>query len=224
MTANIPPEERDRMLKWLNRNLRDLQKYAHQYVAYNGDGIIAVNQDLQTVIKEADAAGVVYSIYVVPGFTGSIVILPIYFRTVSRHEWQPNYSVDLRNQEREVNLTMLVDSGADFSVVSFQIGKNLGFALADREEILVGQTLGGAVEYVLRRIEFSIDGYQFKAPVAWIQNETADIMLLGREDVFDRFNIEFRQAEEKIVFTWREQERQGKSLDQSSTSASSTSS
>ena len=206
MTAHIPPEERDRMLRWLNRNLRDLQKYAHQYVAYNGDGIIAVNKDLKTVIKEAEAAGVIYSIYMVPGFTGSIVILPIYFRTVSRHEWQPNYSVGLRNKDREVNLTMVVDSGADFSVISFQIGKNLGFALADREEILLGQTLGGAVKYVLRRIEFSIDGYQLTAPVAWVQNDTADIMLLGREDVFDRFNIEFRQAEERIIFTWRDLE------------------
>ncbi|WP_204105946.1 MULTISPECIES: retropepsin-like domain-containing protein [Spirulina sp. CCY15215] len=206
MTANISPEERDRMLQWLNRNLRDLQKYAHQYVAYNGDGIIAVNEDLDRVLEEADTSGVVYSIYLVPGFTGSIVILPIYFRTVSRHEWQPNYSVSLRNQNREIDLTMLVDSGADFSVISFKIGQNLGFALADREEILVGQTLGGAVKYVLRRIDFSIDGYQFNAPVAWLQQETADIMLLGREDVFDRFNIEFRQAEEKIIFTRREKE------------------
>ncbi|MEA5471233.1 retropepsin-like domain-containing protein [Spirulina sp. 06S082] len=206
MTANISPEERDRMLQWLNRNLRDLQKYAHQYVAYNGDGVVAVNEDLDRVLEEADASGVVYSIYLVPGFTGSIVILPIYFRTVSRHEWQPNYPVSLRNQNREIDLTMLVDSGADFSVISFKIGQNLGFALADREEILVGQTLGGAVKYVLRRIDFSIDGYQFNAPVAWLQQETADIMLLGREDVFDRFNIEFRQAEEKIIFTWREKE------------------
>ena len=206
MTARIPPEERDRMLQWLNRNLRDLQKYAHQYVAYNGDGIVAVNEDLDRVHEEADASGVIYSIYVVPGFTGSIVILPIYFRTVSRHEWQPNYPVSLHNQEREINSTMLVDSGADFSLISFKVGQNLGFALADSEEILVGQTLGGAVEYVLRRIEFSIDGYQFTAPVAWLQNETADIMLLGREDVFDRFNIEFRQAEERIIFTWRGKE------------------
>ena len=28
-------------------------------------------------------------------------------------------------------------------------------------------------------------------------------LLLGREVVFDKFNIEFRQAEEQIIFTWR---------------------
>ncbi len=41
--------------------------------------------------------------------------------------------------------------------------------------------------------------------VAWIQNNTADVMFLGREVVCDRFNIEFRQAEEQIIFTWREE-------------------
>jgi hypothetical protein len=28
-------------------------------------------------------------------------------------------------------------------------------------------------------------------------------MILGREVVFDKFNIEFRQADEQIIFTWR---------------------
>jgi hypothetical protein len=31
-------------------------------------------------------------------------------------------------------------------------------------------------------------------------------MILGREFVFDKFNIEFRQADEEIIFTKRENE------------------
>lgn len=99
---------------------------------------------------------------------------------------------------------MVVDSGADFSIISLKAGQDLGYVLPEEEEILIGQTIGGIVEYVLRRIEMTIEGHTFMAPVAWIQNNTADVMLLGREVVFDRFNIEFRQAEEKIIFTWRE--------------------
>lgn len=98
---------------------------------------------------------------------------------------------------------MLVDSGADFSVISLKAGQDLGYALADEEEILVGQAIGGKVEYVLRRIEMIIGGFAFIAPVAWLQNNTADVMLLGREVVFDKFNIEFRQGDEQIIFTWR---------------------
>ncbi|WP_293143937.1 MULTISPECIES: hypothetical protein [unclassified Microcoleus] len=43
----------------------------------------------------------------------------------------------------------------------------------------------------------TIDGYNLMVPTAWIQNNTADVMLLGKEVVFDKFNIEFRQADFK---------------------------
>ena len=40
--------------------------------------------------------------------------------------------------------------------------------------------------------------------MAWLQTNTGgEQLLLGREVVFDRFNIEFRQADEQIIFTWR---------------------
>ncbi len=99
-----------------------------------------------------------------------------------------------------MNATMIVDSGADFSIISLKAGQDLGYALADGEHISICQTIGGTVEYVLRQIEMTIDGYNLMVPTAWIQNNTADVMLLGREVVFDKFNIEFRQADEEIIF------------------------
>ena len=48
-----------------------------------------------------------------------------------------------------------------------------------------------------------IDDHYFNAPVAWLQNNTTDVMLLGREVVFDKFDIHFKQADEQIIFTWR---------------------
>lgn len=204
MSKTPSPEESREMLRWLNRNRRQLKDYAHQYVAYNANGIIAHSENLREVLHLAQASGEKFSIYLVPGFTGSIVILPIYFRTVSRHEWSPDYQVHLKHKDFEMNATMVVDSGADFGVISLKAGQDLGYSLADGEEILLGQAIGGRVEYVLRRIEMTIDEHTFTAPVAWLQNNTADVMLLGREVVFDKFNIEFRQADEQIIFTWRE--------------------
>lgn len=203
MTRKPSKSESQEMLKWLNRNRHQLKPYAHQYVAYNANGIITHGQDLQQVLQIAEASGELFLIYLVPGFTESMVILPIHFRSVSRHEWQPEYPVTLKHKDSVLNATMVVDSGADFSVISHQSGLDLGYALADAETILVGETLSGKVEYVLRQIEMTIDNHRLTAPVAWLQNNTADVMLLGREVVFDRFNIEFRQAEEQIIFTWR---------------------
>lgn len=205
MLMNRTPSQQEmkEMLRWLNRNRQHLQQFAHQYVAYNANGIITHSENLRQVLQLAEESGEIFSIYLVPGFTGSIVILLIAFRSVSRHEWSPNYQVTLKHRHIEMQVIMIVDSGADFSVISLKTGRDLGYALADGEELLVGQTLGGSVEYVLRRIEMAIDGHKFTAPVAWLQNNTADVMLLGREVIFDKFNIEFRQADEEVIFTWR---------------------
>ncbi|WP_166482699.1 hypothetical protein [Scytonema sp. UIC 10036] len=69
----------------------------------------------------------------------------------------------------------------------------------------MAEAIGGRVEYVLRNVEMTIDEYSFLAPVAWLQTGTGgEQLLLGREVVFDKFDIEFRQADEKILFKWRE--------------------
>ncbi|MEH2356375.1 retropepsin-like aspartic protease [Nostoc sp.] len=124
---------------------------------------------------------------------------------MARHDWQPNYSVILKHRDIEYNTTMLVDSGAELSLISLKVGQDLGYALADSESTLLAETIGGRVEYVLRNVEITIDEHTFITPVAWLQTNTGgEQLLLGREVVFDKFNIEFRQAEEQIIFTWRE--------------------
>ncbi|MEL4898093.1 retropepsin-like aspartic protease [Crocosphaera sp. Alani8] len=100
---------------------------------------------------------------------------------------------------------MLVDSGAEVSLISYKMGQDLGYQLANAESTLVSETIGGNVEYVLRNLEFTIDNHQLIVPVAWLQTPTdTEQSLLGREVILDEFNIEFRQAEEKIIFRWRD--------------------
>lgn len=49
-----------------------------------------------------------------------------------------------------------------------------------------------------------IDNHHLTVPSAWLQTPVAsEQLLLGREIVFDNFNIEFRQADEQVIFTWR---------------------
>jgi hypothetical protein len=54
-------------------------------------------------------------------------------------------------------------------------------------------------------IEMIINEHILIVPTAWLQTPIeTEQFLLGREVVLDKFNIEFRQAEEQIIFTWRE--------------------
>ncbi|WP_138503137.1 retropepsin-like domain-containing protein [Nostoc sp. PA-18-2419] len=196
--------ESQQMLKWLNQNRQMLlDLYKNQHFAYNADGLIAHSENLREVLKLAEASNQIFAIYLVPRRTTSIQILPIRFRTVTRHDWQPNYHVKLKHRDIEISTTMLVDSGAELSLISLKVGQDLGYALADAESTLLAETIGG-IEYVLRNVEMRIDEHSFIAPVAWLQTNTGGKqLLLGREIVFDKFNIEFRQADEQIIFTWR---------------------
>ena len=199
-------EESREMLKWLNRNRSMLlDYYKNQYVAYNADKLIAHSENLQEILELAEASGEIFAIYLVPRYVASIQILPIRFRAVTRHNWLPDYHVKLKHKNIEITTTMLVDSGAEVSLISLKLGQDLGLTLADAESKLIAETIGGVVEYVTRDVEMTIDEHSFIAPVAWLQSNTGgEQLLLGREVVFDKFNIEFRQADEQIIFTWRE--------------------
>ncbi|MDJ0511457.1 MAG: retropepsin-like domain-containing protein [Crocosphaera sp.] len=205
MSNSLSKEQAEKSIKWLNYNRQMvLDLYKNQYIAYNDQGIISHGENLQSVLDIADESGKNYLIYLVPPHSRSLQILPIYFRAVVSHDWQPNYSVKLKHHDREIDVTMLVDSGAEVSLISLKMGQDLGLSLADAESTLLAENVGGNVEYVLRNLEITIDEHTLLAPVAWLQNTIGtEQLLLGREVVFDKFNIEFRQAEEKIIFTWR---------------------
>ena len=193
------------MLQWLNHHRSEvLELYKNQYIAYDETGVIAHGENLQEVLALAKVARDDFSIYLVPPQRCSVQILPIYFRSVVRHQWQPNYQVILKHKEKEIKASLLVDSGAEISLISHKLGEDLGYTLADAESLLSAETIGGRVEYVLRNVEMIIDGYSLIVPTAWLQTPIeGEQLLLGREVVFDRFNVEFRQADEKVIFTYR---------------------
>ena len=181
-----------------------IEQYRDRYVAYNDRGLLAVGDRLLETCEMAERSGEDFAIYLVPKHTAFRQILSIWFSNVSPSQWQPNYHVILRSPHQEMTATMLVDSGAELSLISWKLGRELGLNIAESETSLKAQTIGGTVEYVTRNLEMTIDDRTFVAPVAWLQSDVGgDQLLLGREVVFDKFNIEFRQADKQIIFTWR---------------------
>ncbi|MBU0489641.1 MAG: retropepsin-like domain-containing protein [Bacteroidetes bacterium] len=191
------------MNNWVNRNSTLVNNYRSQWIAYNLKGIIAHGKELVVVKSKAETQGEEFVLFYVPDFFGSIHFAPVRFRTFSVHFWSPQYSVTLRNKDSDIAISMLVDSGADCSLIPKSIGETLGLHLADAETIQLAKCVGGTVRYVLRNIEFFIDEQPFTAPVAWVQDEECTDVILGREVIFDLFDIEFKQADEVILFKKR---------------------
>lgn len=190
--------------QWHKANRKELKKYRGQWIAYTNNGIIAHHphyQEMINSIEDKTVDFVVERIYETE-FSEPVKFFPIRFRNVKKHEWQPKYEITLR-ATNFVKMKILVDSGADISLISRQLGIHLGLTRLPEELVLQGDSVGGSVSYLLRNLQLQIDSHEFTAPFAWLQTDDCEEVLLGRDVVFDLFDIEFKQAEEKIIFKFR---------------------
>lgn len=120
--------------------------------------------------------------------------------TVTEFISKPFAEVTLIGDINEITEWFLIDSGADISLVSLNIGKLLGFGLKEGEEIKQLSGIGTTtIPYLLRTIKMKIGEKEFDARMAWSLIEDVPLVL-GRIDIFDKFDILFKEREGKIVF------------------------
>jgi hypothetical protein len=188
--------------QWHKENPHILKQYRGQWIAFTADGIIAHHQDYLIMKSQIDPAITEFIIDRIHEyeFTEKLKFYALRFRNFKKHEWTPKYPVLIDSKPLE----MVVDSGADMSLINYQVGLDLGFTKSVGELGEAATGVGGEVTYLIRTVEMSIEGKTFNARLAWLQSDLATDNLLGRETVFDMFDIEFKQADEEIIFRSRE--------------------
>jgi Aspartyl protease len=101
---------------------------------------------------------------------------------------------------------MLIDSGADISVITRSAGEELGLVFSKNDFTYeAGGVGGGIIQYILKQIEIQIDEHRLMIPVAWVLDENVNEMIIGRDKVFDEFDVEFKQKDEEIIFKKRKE-------------------
>ncbi|MBU0600064.1 retropepsin-like domain-containing protein [bacterium] len=121
-------------------------------------------------------------------------------------EWKPIILLTLISDTAALKEYLLVDSGADITLIPKRVGKELGFVLKEGEEPSSLGGVSGSTPIVYRQVKLRIGEFEFDTPVAWALLEEKIPLLLGREVVFDKFDIEFKQAERKVIFRWRDEQ------------------
>ena len=94
-----------------------------------------------------------------------------------------------------------VDTGADYTLIPYQMGRFLGLEKVASEIGEMGG-IGGVIAVRFAPVPMRIETYQFDCTVAWAQIERVPL-LLGREGVFDHFDITFQQRGKKTIFVWQ---------------------
>ena len=91
-----------------------------------------------------------------------------------------------------------IDSGADITLIPYTLGLKLGFRISE-EIINLHGVRGIGLPVEIRKVKMRIGNIELEPRVAWALIEEAP-PLLGRLDIFDKFNITFKEKEGKIIF------------------------
>ncbi len=94
-----------------------------------------------------------------------------------------------------------IDSGADYTLLPYRMGRFLGLDKIAKDFREIGG-IGAVIGVRLASISMKIGEHQFDCNVAWAQIEQVPF-LLGRENVFDHFEITFKQKVRKVIFRWQ---------------------
>lgn len=108
---------------------------------------------------------------------------------------------DISFQDQDNNWIELhpyIDSGADITMIPLSFGKLLGLKINKNEVNKIGG-IRGSVPVAYRKLRMEIGDYQMIINVAWALIEDVP-PLLGRADVFDKFNIAFKQTKRIVEF------------------------
>lgn len=91
-----------------------------------------------------------------------------------------------------------IDSGADVTLIPLSLGKLIGLTVDEKRIEQIGG-IRGSVPVIYFKSDIKIGDIQFPIQIARALIEEVP-PLLGRTDVFDKFNVQFRQKEGIIVF------------------------
>ncbi len=112
---------------------------------------------------------------------------------------RPVATINLINNDKEVFESAYVDSGADVTLIPKSVGDALYFKIENNDIITEIKGIGEmGVPIVIKKIKIKIGEKIFNARIAWAQIEEVPL-LLGREDVFNIFDICFKRNK-KTVF------------------------
>jgi hypothetical protein len=113
---------------------------------------------------------------------------------------RPVADIFIRSERGEwIELHPFIDSGADITLLPYSFGLMLGFKKNIGELYELKGVRGIGVPVIVKRVKMRIGNIELEPRVAWALIEETP-PLLGRLDLFDKFNITFKEREGKIIF------------------------
>jgi len=113
--------------------------------------------------------------------------------------YRPVAKVHIMSRDGEwISFAPYIDSGADITLIPYTLGLKLGFEIS-KDIVNLHGVRGIGLPVEIKRVKMRIGDMELEPRVAWALIEETP-PLLGRLDIFDKFNITFKEKEGKIIF------------------------
>ena len=114
-----------------------------------------------------------------------------------RDSYYPIIPVTIINNNKRVNTSAIVDSGASISIFSSSIGRVIGLNIETGEKRIFQGASAKLAGYI-HKINVIIAGKEIECKVAFSDELSTSFNLIGRETVFDRFIITFNEKSREL--------------------------
>jgi predicted aspartyl protease len=194
---------------WQEQILESPSEYEGKFVVFGEKEIFFTHDNALVAAnwrnEHQEVIGTPLSLFLVPHHFGSVRLRMLKIRSLSAGTWNPTCPVKfILDDQSEEELTMLVDSGADITYIPKNVGELLGLTRAKHESTYKAFGVGSEVSYLLREMPIKIGEHILTIRFLWGQDEGISDLLLGRLDIFDKFDVLFSQRRNKIEFILNE--------------------
>jgi len=119
-------------------------------------------------------------------------------------EDRPHIPIILHYRDQALRFLPLLDTGADFCVFSKFDAMRLGLDWKTGERAELSNADGSTFEAWKVYLPMSIEGYDMKVKVCFVDNPHCPMPLLGRTDVFKNFQITIDEKEKVVKMRTRQ--------------------
>lgn len=191
---------------WTDIIRKNPSPYEGKFIIHSETEIFFVHDDMieaEKFLKNNDDEYLKgLGVFLVPHHFGMVRLRLLKIRSLMTGEWTPTHLVNFMLADgTESPVEMIIDTGADITYLPKKVGERLGLVRSPNDLVFEARSVGSRVSYVYRQMQVNISGITLTIKIIWGQDEQGeDEALLGRLDVFDRFDVLFSQKKRKIVF------------------------
>ncbi|MBI4657029.1 MAG: retropepsin-like domain-containing protein [Elusimicrobia bacterium] len=93
-----------------------------------------------------------------------------------------------------------VDSGATFTILTAKEADRIGLDYQKGKQVMVTVGDGGAIPVYIHKLQAMIGDKIFKATIGFSPRLGIGFNLLGRHDIFNRFDVTFSDSNQSVIF------------------------